>query len=150
MSDRDALNVARFRPGDRGGCYESFYQRANHPTEPLAFWIRYTVFCPRGRPQDAIGELWAIVFDGNRFEHAVTKRELPIGDCHFDPDRFSVRVGDATLGPGRLAGDLGDIAWDLSYATDSEPLFLLPRRLYEGGFPKAKSLVGSPGARFTG
>ena len=57
------FNHARFAPGTSaaaGGFYESYFQRANHPTRPLAFWIRYTLFAPRGRPADAIGEVWAI------------------------------------------------------------------------------------------
>ena len=41
-------NHARFAAADATGHYESFFQRANHPTEPRAFWIRYTVFSPSG------------------------------------------------------------------------------------------------------
>lgn len=63
--DRD-FNHARFEPGSRCGFYESYFQRANHPSRPLAFWIRYTLFAPRDRPHDAIGELRAIWFDGER------------------------------------------------------------------------------------
>ena len=33
-------NHARFAAADATGHYESFFQRANHPTEPRAFWIR--------------------------------------------------------------------------------------------------------------
>ena len=57
-------NAARYRPGEPAGHYESYFLRANHPNRPLAFWIRYTVFSPAGRPEAAEGELWAIVFDG--------------------------------------------------------------------------------------
>ncbi|HLW90191.1 MAG TPA: hypothetical protein VKS78_02670, partial [Roseiarcus sp.] len=60
----DDFNSARFQPGETSGHYESYFQRANHPTEPKAFWIRYTIFSPAGRPREAIGELWAIAFDG--------------------------------------------------------------------------------------
>ena len=38
---RDAWNASRFRPGETGGLYESYFLRANHPEKPLAFWIRY-------------------------------------------------------------------------------------------------------------
>ena len=55
---------ARYRQGQSRGHYESWFLRANHPTRNVAFWIRYTIFAPHGRPQDAIGELWAIYFDG--------------------------------------------------------------------------------------
>jgi hypothetical protein len=48
---------------ESGGHYESFYLRANHPTRPLAFWLRYTIFSAQTEgPKE--GELWAVVFDG--------------------------------------------------------------------------------------
>lgn len=94
---RDACNGSRFRPGETGGLYESYFLRANHPERPLAFWIRYTVFCPKGRPQEAQGELWAIWFDGETQQIAAVKESLPIADCLFSPGRLDVRIGDATL-----------------------------------------------------
>ena len=48
--NRDECNRSRFLPEDRGGHYESWFQRANHAERPLGFWIRYTVFSPRGHP----------------------------------------------------------------------------------------------------
>lgn len=56
-----SANWTRYQPGQRAGHYESFFQRANHPTRPLAFWIRYTIFSPAGQPEAALGELWAIL-----------------------------------------------------------------------------------------
>ena len=147
--DRWALDRATYRPGPTGH-YESFYQRANHPSRPLAFWIRYTVFAPAGDPGAAEGELWAVAFDGETGRHSVGKVELPIRDCTFGTDRFEVRVGAAELGPGRLAGRAGEIGWDLRYEGDAPPLLLLPPERYAGGFPKAKSLVPLPLARFSG
>jgi hypothetical protein len=46
-------NWTRYQPGQKMGHYESFFQRANHPSRPLAFWIRYTIFSPQDRPEDA-------------------------------------------------------------------------------------------------
>ncbi|OGI62751.1 MAG: hypothetical protein A2W18_11080 [Candidatus Muproteobacteria bacterium RBG_16_60_9] len=66
MMERAVSNRCRYLEADPGGHYESYFQRANHPERPHAFWIRYTVFCPKGRPGDAAGELWAIYFDGER------------------------------------------------------------------------------------
>jgi hypothetical protein len=156
--NRDELNRPHFNPARMSGHHESFYQRANHPTRPVAFWIRYTVFSPAGRPGDAIGELWAVLFDGGTRQHAVAKQEYPIGLCEFRRYEFSVRVGDNELGPGRLFGacsgsSLGStdaLSWDLRYNGDSPPLFLLPQRLYRGGFPKAKSVVPCPSAIYRG
>jgi hypothetical protein len=161
MNDRQAAEVtgranhARYRPGQAEGFYESFFQRANHPTRPLAFWIRYTLFNPAGRPDAAVGELWAIVFDGETGRHVVAKEELPLADrCAFARDHFSVAVGDARLAPGRLTGAAGAgddrVAWDLAYEGSERPLFLLPLRLYDAPLPRAKSLVGVPLAVYRG
>ena len=57
-------NKTVHQPGQTTGHYESFFLRANHPSLPLAFWIRYTIFSPQGQPEKAIGELWAVYFDG--------------------------------------------------------------------------------------
>ena len=148
------VNHARYA-GQPAGFYESYFQRANHPTRPLAFWIRYTLFSPAGRPGEAIGELWAIVFDGETGRHVVAKQELPFAErCAFGREALSVAIGDARLDPGRLRGEAGAgadrIAWDLSYAGGERPLFLLPLRLYEAPLPRAKSLVGAPLAVYRG
>jgi hypothetical protein len=148
--DRWLLDRAQYRPGQHAGHYESFYQRANHPERPLAFWIRYTIFAPANDPAAAVGELWAVAFDGERRQHTVAKEEFPIADCTFDRDGFGVRIGGSRLGPGALAGSAGAIRWDLEYDGDEPPVLLLPAKLYAGGFPKAKSLVPLPLARYRG
>ncbi|APR76398.1 Hypothetical protein A7982_01745 [Minicystis rosea] len=151
-------NLARFLPGERAGHYESWFQRANHPTRPLAFWIRYTLFSPKDRPEAGLGELWAIVFDGETGAHVALKREVPIAEGSFDRARFRVDVGDATLAGEGLAGELRGsagggahrMAWDLSYRGDQRPLFFYPLSFYGAPFPKAKSLVGAPLAVYAG
>lgn len=92
-------NGSRFRQEDLGGFYESDFQRANHSDRPLAFWIRYTAFRSEGRPDRALGELWAIYFDGETSRITAVKEAVPI---------------------------------------------------YERAFPKAKALVGTPNAVYTG
>lgn len=153
-TDRDTWNACRHRPGGDAGHYESYFQRANHPTRPLAFWIRYTIFSPAGRPSDAIGELWAIWFDGDARTVTAVKREVPLSECAFDPATIGVTMPGAHLDTSSLAGqaalDGHAIAWDLRYAGDEPPLLLLQRRLYRGGFPKAKALVGTPNASYDG
>ncbi len=153
-TDWDRLNWTQYVPGQREGHYESLYQRANHPTRPLAFWIRYTIFSPKNRPEAAIGELWTIFFDGETGQHVVAKEEYPIAECEFATQAFSARVKDSILGPGMLEGHASSfgntIRWNLTYAGDQQPLFLLPRKLYSGGFPKAKSLVRLPLAYYNG
>ena len=148
--DRWLLNHTVYRPGQRAGHYESFYQRANHPDRPLALWIRYTIFAPAGDPAGAVGELWAVAFDGQTGHHTVAKTEVPMAECAFARDEFTVRVGTAELGPTALCGSAGDLSWDLSYEGHQPPVLLLPPKLYAGGFPKAKSLVTLPLARYAG
>lgn len=151
--NRDWCNGFRLDGGARGH-YESYFQRANHPTRPLAFWIRYTAFAPRGRPGDAVGELWAIWFDGEAGTVTAVKEVVPYARCRFNPRALDAAIGDARLDADGLAGSatsLGrTVAWSLRYTSPSEPLLLLPEALYRGGFPKAKALVGSPLARFDG
>lgn len=147
-------NHARWRQGQTRGHYESFWLRANHPSRALAFWIRYTLFSPKGRPQDAIGELWAIWSDGKQRQLTAVKREVPVDNCRFASDRFSVSIADAHLQPDQLQGwaetNGHRIEWDLRYGDGQAPLFHLPSSLYSKPFPKAKSLVGMPLAAFNG
>jgi len=147
-------NGSRFGRADRRGFYESYFQRANHPSRPLAFWIRYTAFSPRGRPQDACGELWAIYFDGEANRIVAAREAFPVLDCEFSRERLDVRIGAATLTErslqGRAASPSCTVEWALSYAGGEPPLLLLPEAFYERGFPKTKSLVGVPQAMFTG
>jgi len=158
VTPEERANHARFRPGERAGHYESWFQRANHPTRPLAFWIRYTLFSPKDRPEEGIGELWAIVFDGETGKHVAVKREVPIAASTFARDAFRVTIDDAELGGADPAGALRGwaassdhrIAWDLSYRGEGRPLFLFPMALYEAPLPKAKSLVGVPLAVYQG
>ena len=147
-------NFARYRAGQAVGHYESFFVRANHPSRPLAFWIRYTIFSPHQRPADAVGELWAIYFDGESSEHIAVKTEVPLAQCSFSPTAFDVRVGTASLRAGALSGAAASaphrMSWDLTFRGDAPPLLLLPQKLYSASLPRAKSLVGLPLATFDG
>ena len=151
---RKQVNLARYVAGQKEGHYESYFQRANHPTRPLAFWIRYTIFSPDKKPEKALGELWAICFNGETGKHVASKTEVPLSQCTFARDKFDVRIGESTLLPGFLKGCAKSgntkIEWDLRYENGQEPLFDLPLKFYEKGFPKAKALVGVPLAKYHG
>ena len=153
MTDAE-LDRAQWVPGERGGHYESFFLRANHPSRPLAFWIRYTIFSPRHAPEKARGELWAIWFDGESGSPVALKSETGADRCAFSRDELKVALGDATLGPyaahGAVRRGEHSITWALEYACDERPLLLMPERLYRRGFPRAKALVPAPMARFRG
>lgn len=149
----EQVNHARFQ-GQTQGFYESYFLRANHPTRPLAFWIRYTLFSPKDTPEKNIGEIWATYFNGESNQHVVVKQEYPLADCFFDTSAFDVQIGDTRLSPRFFLGtavskDLS-ISWEMSFNSDSQPLLLLPLNMYTGKFPTAKSLVSLPLARFNG
>src|SRR5215475_2616501 len=164
---RDHWNAARYQPGMTTGHYESWFQRANDPSGRRAFWIRYTIFAPRGRPADAVGELWAIAFERSETGGGdpggsdrtgpriiAVKQVHPIAACRFARDRLDVAIGDARLDDGALRGSAAagghTLGWDLRYTGGQPPLLLLPERLYAAALPRAKALVGRPLARFTG
>jgi hypothetical protein len=151
---KESVNYTKYVAGQRQGHYESFFMRANHPSLPLAFWIRYTFFSPHQHPEKAIGELWAIYFDGIKHKHTVVKMEVPVSECDFCNEKFFVRISDSMLQPNQLIGyatcNNNNIAWSLNFTGESKPLFVLPENLYEGGFPKAKLLVSLPLAVYSG
>lgn len=152
--NRSQANKARFYISNAGGHYESYFQRANHPSRPLAFWVRYTIFSPRGEPTRTRGELWGIWFDGERHTVTAAKEEIEWKECSFSHDTLAVRIGSAKLDghkcQGTVTGTDAALRWDLSYTSPTPPLFLLDERLYNGPFPKAKVLIGSPLAAYEG
>ena len=150
----EQANRLRYRSGSADGHYESYFIRANHAERALAFWIRYTIFSPAGRPEDAQGELWAIVFDGERHQHVAVKQAWPLGVCRFDAEALVVDLPTAHLSGSHAHGSCQAhdhrVVWELRFAAGQSTLLLLPEHLYDGGFPKAKSLVSHPLARFDG
>ncbi len=144
----------RYQAGQKTGHYESYFQRANHPVRPLAFWIRYTVFSPDGRPDQAVGELWAVYFDGETGEITTAKNDVPIDRCKFGDDELHVNIGEAWLRPGSLRGsarsNTAAIDWNLVFGGGQDPLFDLPKDLYDRRLPRAKALVMSPLCTYDG
>ncbi|AKF04930.1 hypothetical protein [Sandaracinus amylolyticus] len=153
--ERDALDTPRFVASDRGGHYESWFQRANHPTRPLAFWIRSTILARRGAPpEQALGEVWAIVFDGERGRVVAVREEFTIASCRFAPRGLDVDLAGSHLDARAIEGGAKSasrsLRWSLRYASASSPLLLFPRALYDAPLPRAKVLTSAPFARFDG
>lgn len=151
--ERNVVNQCRFT-GQKAGHYESYFLRGNHPGKPLAFWLRHTIFSPKGHPENAIGELWAVVFDGETRKIVAAKQEFPLHECGFSSTGLDVMLPGAKLQPGRVQGSVAQdqqrISWDMHYSGANRPLKLLPDNLYDTAFPKAKALVASPNAHFAG
>ncbi len=152
VPDRDGWNAARWPVA--GGHYESWFIRANHPTRPLAFWIRYTIFAPIHDPDRTEGELWAVWFDGERGSNLALRSAHPLADCRFSRERLDVEVGRASLvddgASGAVEQDGRRISWSLTVRGGGSPLLLMPRGSYARRFPKAKALVARPACRFDG
>lgn len=152
--NRDHWNAPRFPIGSKGGHYESWFQRANHPRRPVGFWVRYTQYVPASKTGPGLGELWAVYFDGETRSISALKKEVPLTECAFEPGGLHVSIGTATLSGHTLKGAIcapgGGMHWNLSYTSPTEPLLLLPESMYTAPVPKAKALVGSPSAVFNG
>lgn len=155
-----AANASRYVPTATDGHYESWFLRGNHPSEPRAFWIRYTIFAPRGPIEQHVGELWAVVFDGTSHRHFAVRTEVPWARCHASPSRLDVAIGDAVLIDGEARGfahhaelrahTQHGVRWSLAWDHGDAPLELLPSRLYRAPLPRAKSLVPRPNITFRG
>jgi hypothetical protein len=149
-----AINASQFDRASSTGFYESYFLRGNHPTRPQAFWIRYTLFSPKGDAERTEGQLWAVYFDGEAGTRVAVKQRTPLSDCVFSAEDLQVRIGEAVLDASRVTGTASDarhqLSWQLGYHGAVPPAFLLPMGLYTGGFPKAKVLTAVPLADFDG
>ncbi len=149
-----AVNASQFDRHSARGFYDSYFLRANHPSRPLAFWIRYTLFSPRGNPAGTEGQLWAIYFDGEASHITAIKQPVPLARCALSGSGLQVQLGDAVLDESTLRGTARqpqrELSWDLRYDGARRPAFLLPLSLYHRPLPKAKALSGVPLADFRG
>ena len=174
--DRARANAPRLDVESKAGHYESWFIRGNHPSRPLAFWIRYTLFVPRGM-NGALGsaaprmralahgihpgpsgrphaELFAIWFDGVGHRQVAVRETLQLPDCEAASEGLRLRLGGSTLDDDLAIGsartDSHSIGWDLTMTGGGSPVLLLGEARYDAPFPKAKSLVPRPLARFSG
>ena len=147
-------NYSCWQPGTKKGFYESYFLRGNCPDAPRAFWIKYTIFAPKGRPEEAEGELWAIYYRGLNGDKIAVKETYPLKDCLFASERFDVRVGQAHLAEGISSGSCASerhsIDWDLRFPAVNPSLHFLPEWAYRSPFPKAKGLAPYPDVTWEG
>lgn len=155
-----ADNAPRLRPGKAH--VESWFLRANHPTEPRALWVRSTALC---RPDGtAEAEAWCMVFDGD--EVAAFRSPIPLSEAQFTgaaDQPLRARIGACSLDLGAEGGAASgalhaggaEVVWDLRFdrlrGAMGAPLCLLPdRKLIDASFPKNKLLTPFPVAEFHG
>ena len=142
---------ARFPDVPAGkGHYESFYLKACHPTEPVGIWIRHTVH--KNSNQGANGSVWFTLFDASADGPQASKVTLP--GPRVDEGAYIV-IGETRFEPGRAVGSARteqlDASWELSFASEQEALFHLPKDwMYTAPVPRTKLLSPYPDARFDG
>jgi hypothetical protein len=161
-------NDLRYASADTAGHVESYFLRANHPTERRAIWLKATILAPHRRPTAATADVWCIVFD----EQGATPRTwaaratVPLSRATFSGAvgaDLDVRLADATFrfGPaGAATGALdhaadGPCRWDLRWQPTpgplAAPLSIFPYdAMVDGPFPKSKLLTPYPALTFDG
>ena len=149
-------NDPRFDRSRRAAHTESWFLRANHPTEPKALWLKATIL---GRTSGtAVAEVWCSLFDACRARGG--KATVPIEHASFSPGGTRIHISDCEFelgAEGRAVGHLPDrrFAWDLRWkalpSSLGAPLCPLPsRRLLDARFPKNKLLTPHPVLHFEG
>jgi len=144
-------------PQDKGGHYESFYLKANAPDRKLGLWIKHNLMAPKGSTAPPFGESWAVLMDGDRGVHKVSKRIVPAAEVDLTPPQAIVRLGDSLLsevkaeGSIPASGGLPAASWALRLRADERPLLHFPSAwMYTAVLPKKKTLTPGPFVRFDG
>lgn len=149
-----ASNALRYDPARASvGHVESYFWRANHPTRPLAVWLKATVLAPRRQPA-AVAQLWCIVFDGEKRRVWAAKDTVPMGRTSFTAAGIDIAGARLELGrgaklKGQLGGPDGECCWDLTTEVGvgglGAPLSMFHfDRMIDGPFPKSKLLTPMP------
>ena len=145
-------NEVRYRDGTTGHV-ESYFFRANHPSQRYAIWLKATIFAPKDG--DAVAELWCIVFDGEKHRVWSDKATVPVAEAKFER---TIEVAGARFvlrEDGAASGELGDCAFDLTWSRAEgrlgAPLRMFPYdAMYEAPFPKSKLVTPYPVLRYSG
>lgn len=154
-------NALRF--SGRAGHVESYFLRANHPTRPLALWLKATILAPLSGPP--LAEAWFIFFDGERGATFAHRQTQPFAQARFagdgaasldvDAAGLSLALGAHGHAKGTFTAPQGTATLDLAWTPDTspvaQPLSIFPWRLLRTGpFPKSKLLTPCPALRFSG
>ena len=117
---------------------------ASHPSEPSAFWIRYTVRKPAN--DDVLASVWFTHFrpDGVR----AAKVTVPVGAQ--PPVGTTVDgVGDVDFTGAR--GAIDGVSWNLTFTDGAAPMTHLRRHwMYVSPIPKTKSTSPHPDVTVSG
>lgn len=98
-------NTVRFDPRSLDGHVESHFLKANSRGGKRAIWIRHTIHSPKGKPEAATAEVWAVAFqrDTPSFPKAV-KATIPASEARFRDRPFRLEHDHGVLQTGRARG----------------------------------------------
>jgi hypothetical protein len=118
-------NRVRF-DGQARRFYEVWYFLFNDRASGDGFWIRYTLLNPCDDRPGAGGGLWfAYTCRRDPSRSLAIHRDFGSSEIAAATGRFDVRIGEATLGEGLLAGRFESeghsVAWRLGYSPSAEP-----------------------------
>ena len=146
-----------WRDDAKRGHVESYFLKFNDPASGRALWIKFTICAPAGRPQDAVGETWAIYFDARDPSRMVGMKEsFPLRECRIRREPLRLEFGGSVFEPRGTTGGLRNaeghgIKWNLAWTEGTEPLVLFPYAgMYTFRLPKSKVLTPYPDSRFGG
>ncbi len=119
-----AMSANDLRWSGRPGHYEVYYLTLTDPDTGVGVWIRYTMLAPVGSEAPTCALWFAAMDPRSGRQPVVAHREtFPIAQLGSQDEPFQLRIGEATLADGSMAGAVGDFSWDLRW----EPA----RRSYE-------------------
>ena len=156
MDTRTLDNLTIWQPDNQRGHVESYFLKLNDPAQNRALWLKFTLYCPKGKPAETVGECWGIAFDSaDGSKTAAFKETYPVAGCKlartaFDLD-FNGNILQEGVTKGKLKGPAGDLSWDLTFTPGAESFSLFPLPwMYTAKLPKSKIKTPHPSSLFSG
>jgi hypothetical protein len=140
----DDLWRSRWR--GQAGRLEVWYTTLTDPATGTGVWLHHELVAPAdGAP--AYGHGWIGVFVPD--ETPAMARFGP-ADWTMPEGEHAYECAGATVTATRLAGEAGDLGWDLTASGGDAPLFTFPRWAWRRELLPAAQIVPAPTASFTG
>jgi hypothetical protein len=119
-----AISANQLRWKGRPGHYEVYYLTLTDPDTGVGIWIRYSLLAPDGAAvEPATCAVWFAVMDPRPGGAGVLARRaaFPIEQLRSQAEPFELRVADAILTDGAMAGELDEFRWDLRWSPSMRP-----------------------------
>lgn len=136
---------------------ESLFLKGNSPDGRRALWIKYTILAPRAAPERARAELWAVAFRAGPGARppVAAKQSFPLREASWSEAPFRLRLPGGELEHGAARGALSAagtrLRWELRYACPEREFRPFPgARMYDGPFPRTKTLTPVPDTQLHG